>query len=816
MAKRMSLRAGAFIVSAVMAVSSLSLTAAAESQVIEGTFSYSSNEGNNIQHTDSFVFREDCFKHSSFEWCSHLMALSAQTAIASIGRYADTPDPEHNDDPSDEGANILKMLEDMGFSDPEANKYYTVNPQENSVAVAVGHRELTYGGKTYTLLAVFPRSANYKQEWSGNFTVGDGTVHQGFKAARDEALRFLKQYISEHGIQGDLKLWVSGHSRGSAISNLIGAFFAAGGIEYFDGVSIAPEDIFCYTYATPGTTMYEADKKELLSVGGSRGGVYADDTPGEEYVSEASGMIASDDEVFNCIHNFIHSYDFISMLPPRLWNYTRFGKMDSNTGDGAVTPEQMLEQLKSVDEFAYDKFVKGGDYRDFEWKKFDLATLSLVPDTSEHDGDSMNWFLDQRFSNFAYYASNVEQYVSGGMEEALTATAGAYSMLHDFSDLELAGNTNKLILPLVLSFFAYADEMLREDGRTTTEAESVTVVVEELLSYITGQQIEHGSLNVDSTVVLISKYISENRDSKVVKALLDYAANALQKSNAYAMAEQLLNTFVADPENSTIQDKILALVIALSEGPQEGSVAVTFGDAQYIRITVYGILGFVKSELPELLDNGNAPLENLVKFILPLLMSKKDSEGSKYETLAEAADAGLAEGIGLISAAGLENSRRYGELYYEQLKGHIETMQKNVGLLRRMIFRLAFGTWGEAFSTEACIINGATFAGNIGIIPPAHYNEVFVAWGKACEAAGINDHEEYSEPDSSEPEPDSSEPEPDSSEPEPDSSEPESSAAPDDGRKSDNPKTGLSAVWFCGAAVALAALSAAAVRRKKD
>ena len=52
-------------------------------------------------------------------------------------------------------------------------------------------------------------------------------------SARDEVLRFVKQYIETGSIEGNLKLWIAGRSRGAAVSNLLAGFFAGGGIEYF-------------------------------------------------------------------------------------------------------------------------------------------------------------------------------------------------------------------------------------------------------------------------------------------------------------------------------------------------------------------------------------------------------------------------------------------------------------------------------------------------------------------------------------------------------------------------------------------------------
>ena len=86
------------------------------------------------------------------------------------------------------------------------------------------------------------RSSNYTQEWTGNFTINadssGGNMHAGFKAARDEVLRYAAQYMKKHRITGDLKVWIAGHSRGAATSNSLGGFFAGGGDEYFRAVGV--------------------------------------------------------------------------------------------------------------------------------------------------------------------------------------------------------------------------------------------------------------------------------------------------------------------------------------------------------------------------------------------------------------------------------------------------------------------------------------------------------------------------------------------------------------------------------------------------
>lgn len=46
------------------------------------------------------------------------------------------------------------------------------------------------------------------------------------------AYLFVKNYISEKNIKGNLKIWTAGHSRGAATANMLGGFFAGAGDDY--------------------------------------------------------------------------------------------------------------------------------------------------------------------------------------------------------------------------------------------------------------------------------------------------------------------------------------------------------------------------------------------------------------------------------------------------------------------------------------------------------------------------------------------------------------------------------------------------------
>ena len=71
---------------------------------------------------------------------------------------------------------------------------------------------------------------------------------QMVEAARDEVLRFMKQYLEKHDIGGELKVWTAGHSRGGAVANLLGGFLAASTTDFIQSIvmSIALIIILCF------------------------------------------------------------------------------------------------------------------------------------------------------------------------------------------------------------------------------------------------------------------------------------------------------------------------------------------------------------------------------------------------------------------------------------------------------------------------------------------------------------------------------------------------------------------------------------------
>ena len=487
------------------------------SEVIKGVYSFTSNELNNIQLEDVFEYSDDCFKRSSFIGCEHLEILSAQLSIASASRYGLEED-HYEIDPSNNAYNIINLLKDMKFEDVSTNKYYTIEKQENSTGVAVGHKTITVSGKEYTLLVIVPRSAAYKQEWAGDFIVGDGDIHGGFKAARDEILRYVKKYINQNNISGDVKVWTAGHSRGAALANMIGGFFAGGGIEYFENkIGITPEDVYCYTFATPRTIKDGLDKNTELSVAGNRTDeLYKDDTIGDAFTYTKGGKVNVKDDVYKGIRNFITSNDIFPKLPPKVWGFTHYGTYIP-VDHGVITEEAMLKELKQISPFAYNQYVNGVNQNTFEFKTFDLKTLSIVKDKKQDKNMNFGTFLDERLKGLTYNAGTNKLYVDQNYEEALKSLAGVYGLAQQLFDEGI--HEDDLVEPLIFSYLAYASERLQSEGKATSENEAITVALTELLEFFTEEKIDKDTFTVDQFVELFAKYYYENENKPIITEL---------------------------------------------------------------------------------------------------------------------------------------------------------------------------------------------------------------------------------------------------------------------------------------------------------
>ncbi len=192
---------------------------------------------------------------------------------------------------------VRELLQKLGF---DMTSYQAVNydvpltDTSDKVAYSMAMKYITNeDGGTDTLLAVPIRGGGYGGEWASNFHVSErsGTLsgnHYGFDTAANGVLKGLSNYVANHEIKGNLKIWAVGFSRGAAVANLLGRKLNNAALG-----SIKPNvcDIYVYTFATPA--------------GASR---------------------QSSDQFFDPnIYNIISPVDLVPHVAPSAWGYTRYG-----------------------------------------------------------------------------------------------------------------------------------------------------------------------------------------------------------------------------------------------------------------------------------------------------------------------------------------------------------------------------------------------------------------------------------------------------------------------------------------------------------
>ena len=425
-------------------------------------------------YTDTAYFSDSWFTKSSFKPNPSLATLSAITGGASYGNGKNTA-----------AETFARLLEDFGFEDIEMNDYYSTGTMlRDSIGCIMGRKTIRDGSGSHTLLAVFFRNAGYRDEWYGDFNIGGNGVHTGFFAARDETLRFMKQYVETYNVSGDVKVWTAGYSRGAAVANLLGGFLAEEKtINYFDGVSIAPEDVFVYAIATPRILPAGLNRADVWSVAGPRKEAYYSehDTAGAAFTYTGEGTVDPGAVQYRGIHNYTAYGDYVTKLPPEEgWDFTRYGTTEMVTYGGA----DMLDWLDDIPGTAADtaKTFVGKNYlTPLPERTFDVSTLSLVETGETIKPDDL---ISNRLSALMALVKDRAAYVSEGYQDTLGSAAAIFGKDPSgfYNGVSQAG-TGTLVKAAVLNYLAYALEQQEKETSSSQENEGIALVLAQLLEY---------------------------------------------------------------------------------------------------------------------------------------------------------------------------------------------------------------------------------------------------------------------------------------------------------------------------------------------
>lgn len=157
---------------------------------------------------------------------------------------------------------LKDRLNQDGFS--YFKKYNYDHPTENGATFNIASKKVNYHGEPRDLVVVSIRGTNQIQ-WKGNMNVAEGgengpygdTESYSFRAGKNEIKEKLKEYCLNRKINGENKpirnalIWITGHSRGGAIGNLLAADLTKRGLgDNF----IDQNSVYAYLFAVPNCT----------------------------------------------------------------------------------------------------------------------------------------------------------------------------------------------------------------------------------------------------------------------------------------------------------------------------------------------------------------------------------------------------------------------------------------------------------------------------------------------------------------------------------------------------------------------------------
>lgn len=238
-------------------------------------------------YLSSFSYSDEFFAFDSSVFSPAIARASIALAAASY----------RNDPP---GSYIRRAIIDMGYNIVVSRGYDIKDDEDggmaadvqDTVAYTIGRRLANISGKYRFIYCIVLRGTEGAGEWLSNIDTGvsSDADHEGFRRTADALLAEISKRITtkaENNI-----IWITGHSRGGAVANLLGATITE------SQIFASRDNIYVYTFGSPNTT--------------TKAGVYDN------------------------IYNIINPDDIITVLPPERWGFHRFGDSIELSRDAAV------------------------------------------------------------------------------------------------------------------------------------------------------------------------------------------------------------------------------------------------------------------------------------------------------------------------------------------------------------------------------------------------------------------------------------------------------------------------------------------------
>lgn len=287
-----------------------------------------------------YYYKDSYFTESANKYNQSLATMSL---CLSLSTYNASDNYENADE------NVRTILNQCGFQDYEQTMYH-IKPESGTIAFSIANKELDTGE---TLIAVAVRSGGYEAEWASNVTVGKTGNHEGFQNAADCVYRVLNNYItdSEHNLSNKkVKFWITGYSRGAAVSNILAAKLFQE--KYKEVTYSSINDVYAYCFATPAGVSLTEDPHN---------------------------------DCYNNIFNIIEYNDPVPLVAPCQWDFDRYGitkvlPCAESTKDAFNYINPMIEQLNAM----------GYEYKVSDFRSAEIGN-PFVP-----NNDTLGTFLRKR------------------------------------------------------------------------------------------------------------------------------------------------------------------------------------------------------------------------------------------------------------------------------------------------------------------------------------------------------------------------------------------------------------------------------------
>ena len=324
---------------------------------------------------------------------------------------------------------ITNYLSQMGFGNVDSN----MNTGRDEVNYFIASKDININGNKETLVfAAFIGS--WHDQWYSNFDplgteranwsdrnapYASGTTdHLGFADAREYVYAKLKTYIKNLNVDKEnIKLLLSGHSRGAATANLLAAKLIDDGINNLSNSFVKDENIYTYTFATPNTT----SNKDCLS------------------------------KRYSSIFNIVNPEDFVTKVLPNDWGFQRYGNtfiLPSKTNDS-----NNKAYLKAMNVY-YDRFTYGGEYKPYSTGE--MSTVKMLKEITSNV-DNVNDFYNKYF-----YASDLfnNELFSKNYSKANPFEFFKYSLLDFLSENNIIGAVSTILTIISNPFSKFYKDIL--------------------------------------------------------------------------------------------------------------------------------------------------------------------------------------------------------------------------------------------------------------------------------------------------------------------------------------------------------------------